>query len=121
MKKVKEILYEKFDSETDPVKDMGIGKISFGDEFWERYKEPERKLYNEWKQFMDQFKGKWIKGTFNKYDKTKPGDAKYRPDRVEAEIRMIELTMNEDGILNIETSLGTYCILSEEKYTIKDQ
>jgi hypothetical protein len=29
--------------------------------------------------------------------------------------------MNEDGILNIETSLGTYCILSEEKYTIKDQ
>lgn len=117
MKKVKEILYEKFEDRSDPVKDMGIGKISFGEEFQERYKVPQIQLYKEWEKFIKQFKGKWICGKFHLYEHK--GD--YSGKIVEAEVKVTKITMNDDGILNLECEGNrTYCIKPNEKYTIKD-
>lgn len=117
MKKVREILYEKFDTESDPIKDMGVGRISFGEEFQERYKTPQTQLYKKWIKFINQFKGKWICGNFHLYEHK--GD--YSGKMVYAEVKFTKITMNDDGILNLETADNrTYCIKPEEKYMIKD-
>jgi len=115
MKKVREILYEKFDKDSDPIRDLGVGGVVFGDQFHEIYFVPERQLYHKWLNFINQYKGKWICGRFNFYEK-----GKYDAVSKTAEVKMNRIVTNEDGILNLETEIGTYCILAEEKYTIKD-
>jgi hypothetical protein len=112
-----QLIYEKFEQESDPIKDLGVGGVIFSDEFEERYKKPERELYLKWYEFMYQFVDKWICGEFNHYPKRK-----YNPERKYAEVLFQKLTMDRDGILNLETtSNGTYCIIEGEKYTIKEK
>jgi len=117
MKLVKEILYEKFTDKSDPIKNMGIGKINFKDEFHTQYFEPANKLYKKWKSFINQFKGKWICGNFWVYEHK--GD--YHGKKVHAEVKFTKITMNNEGVLNLETEPNrTYCMLDDESYEIKE-
>jgi len=62
MKKVRELLYEKFNDKTDAVHDMGIGGIQTGvirAQLKREYRE------NFIKTFTDLFVGKNVTGTFN--------------------------------------------------------
>jgi hypothetical protein len=108
---------EKFTEKSDPVTDMGIGKINFKDEFHDQYFVAERKLYKKWQDFVNQFKGKWIIGKFHVYEHR--GD--YEGKIVHAEVKFTNIDMNNEGVLNLKTSDNrTYCMLDNEEYTIKD-
>lgn len=109
-------VFEKFNDTSDPVKDMGVGGVVFSDEFEEIYKIPERELYKKWYAFMYQYLDKWIIGEFNHYD-----SGQYHPVKKYAEVFFTKLTTNTDGIINLETSNGTYCMIPGEKYIIKDK
>jgi hypothetical protein len=63
-------IYEKFEENSDPIHDLGIGGIVLNDEFQIMY----RKFYNEWKKYLTniQFIGKKIKGEFKKNNLCKP-------------------------------------------------
>lgn len=64
MKRVKEILYEKFEEQSDPIKDMGIGGISFGKL---RYK-MKQTFKDMWKSRLDELLlGRTISGKLNEY------------------------------------------------------
>jgi len=58
-------IYEKFEDESDPIKDMGIGAISFGKK-WKalkkKYKGDENLLWKNWKEYLHSFVGKTIEG-----------------------------------------------------------
>ena len=58
MKLVKEILYEKFTEDSDPIADMGIGKIIFDDTYKEIFKTPNEK----WNKFAKSLLGKTVEG-----------------------------------------------------------
>lgn len=62
MKLVKEILYEKFESDTDPIADLGIGGVAFGVLRYEM-KEEFTKMFND--KILDLLLGKTITGTMN--------------------------------------------------------
>lgn len=55
------LIYEKFEENSDPIKDMGIGKIDF-DEAWREIMSPAEM---EWDQYVSQFVDKTISGTFS--------------------------------------------------------
>lgn len=114
------LVTEKFNEKSDPIEDMGIGKIDFKDEFIRQYKNPERKLYKKWEEFMNQFKGKWIEGNFERYGAL--NKISYHGERVKAKVKFTKITMNNEGVLNLEVEGGiTYCILKGESYKIKDK
>jgi len=117
MKKVKEILYEKFESESDPIKDMNIGGINFFDEYIERYKQQENRLFAQWQEFVIQtIKGKWIEGVMDKYV-----SAHYTPQRVHIKIPVREVLMDKNGLINIRTDFADYHLLPNERYKITDK
>jgi len=62
MKLVREILYEKFDSKSDPVQDMGIGGIQTGKIRYELHQEYRKKFI---KTFSDLLLNKTVTGSFN--------------------------------------------------------
>jgi len=111
-----QFIYEKFNDETDPIKDIGIGGIVFSEEFQKIYKIRERKLYRKWSKFISQYKNKWIEGEFYYYPKEV-----YNYERKHAEILLDTYILNTDGIINLETFNGTYCIIPGERYIIKDK
>jgi len=73
MKRVKEILYEKFNDKSDPVRDMGIGGINPG-----RIRSTLKKEYREKfvKTFKDALLNKNVTGTFNQTLVVKDGSIK---------------------------------------------
>lgn len=60
MKVVREILYEKFEEKSDPVSDMGIGKIK-PDDIYNEFVSPGIK---KWQEFVKSLAGKTITGKF---------------------------------------------------------
>jgi len=60
MKLVREILYEKFTQEGDPVHDMGIGKIKIKDV----YNEIMVPAQDKWNDFVNDLVGKEVTGRF---------------------------------------------------------
>jgi hypothetical protein len=121
MKIVREHINEKFTEKSDPIEDMGIEKINFKEEFNKQYFIPERKIYNKWEEFINQFKGKIIVGKFAKYI-----PKVYEPTMEYAEVKFEKITMNVEGILNLEVDGGTrfggstYCMVEGESYQIKE-
>jgi hypothetical protein len=116
MKLVKEHINEKFTLDSDPIKDLGIGKINFRDEFDKQYFEPSIKLFRKWEKYVDQFRGKTICGIFNVYDFR--GD--YSGKKGYAEVEFTSITLDREGTMNLETpDHSTYCILDSESYIIK--
>jgi|ADurb_Oil_02_Slu_FD_contig_21_2642281_length_542_multi_3_in_0_out_0_1 hypothetical protein len=116
MKVVREHINEKFTEKSDPVKDMGIGKINFKEEFLQQYLIPATSLYEEWQDYVYQFKGKWIIGKFHLYEHK--GD--YNGKIVHAEVKFTQIDMNNEGVLNLKTSDNrTYCMLEGESYEIR--
>lgn len=120
MKLVREHINEKFSEKSDPIQDMGIGKINFREEFAKKYKIPETKLYDEWRKWVYQFKGMWIEGTFHRYGAL--NKVEYEPEPVHAKVKFTAITMNNEGILNLQVEGGiTYCIIKGESYQISDK
>jgi len=118
MKKVKEILYEKFEKESDPIKDMDIGGIDFYDEYIERYKQEENRLYKEWQEFvMQTIQGKWVSGVMDRYER-----GKYTAKKItNASILAKKIVVGRDGLINLETDFATYHLLPSERYKISDK
>ena len=107
------IVNEKFNQESDPVKDMGIVRICFGDAF-ERIVGPAAK---EWYAFIKQLEGKRISGSMLIKVEGSHED-------VDAEILVHKVRLGLDSevtILTKDTGWGcrTYVLKSTEKYTIK--
>ena len=119
MKIVRENINEKFTEKSDPIKDIGIGKINFKDEFHTQYFKPANELYKKWQEYVNQFKGLWICGKFHRYAYT--GD--YEGKIVYAEVKFTKITMNNEGVLNLENDQTryTYCMMDNETYEIKDK
>lgn len=110
-------IYEKFTEISDPINDMGIGKINFKEEFHKQYYSHVLVLYNKWVDFVQQFKGKWIIGKFHLYEHKKDYSGKF----VNAEVKFTSIVMNEHGVLNLITDDNrTYCMLDGEEYIIKE-
>jgi len=117
VKRIRENINEKFAEKSDPVKDMGIGKINFKDEFHKQYFIPASALYEDWFDYVNQFKGKWIIGKFHLYEYR--GD--YSGKIVHAEVKFTQIDMNNEGVLDLKTSDNrTYCMLDDESYIIKE-
>lgn len=116
-------LFEKFEEESDPVKDMKIGGVVFMNEYLE-YKKEESKIWRKWVEFVHAFKGKRICGNFKVYyPLDTPGRSDYIGYYEYAEpIMGHDIDMNrEEGLININTEDGkTYHIILDEKYIIKD-
>ena len=116
MKLVKEILYEKFEQESDPIKDMNIGGIDFYDEYIERYKQEENRLYTEWQEFVMQFKDKWFEGEMDRYAR-----GNYNATKTHAKVLAKEIIMDRHGLINLKTDFATYHLLPTERYKITDK
>jgi len=135
MKKVKEILYEKFEQDSDPIKDMNIGGIDFYDEYMERYKQEENRLYTEWVGFVtNTIQGKWVSGVMDKYARgsvgiqgtsgiqgTQSPFGRYSAERVQHKVLAKNIVMDRSGLINLETDFATYHLLPTERYKISDE
>ena len=122
MKRVKEILYEKFSDKSDPVRDMGIGGINTG-----RMRSALKNEYrrNFVKAFDDALMNKTVTGTFNQIlilkdngFKTGKGWGKYtiHIDRIS------QFDENSDG-LNVfdDTEKASYIIpYADEKIFVEE-
>jgi hypothetical protein len=117
MKIVREHINEKFSEKSDPVKDLSVGGVVFGKEFDRIYKNVEDKLYDQWVDFVHSFKGKWLEGRMARYD---PG--KYDAKVTKAKILVKNITMNREGLINLEVEGGfTFHLFPDEKYIISNE
>lgn len=108
MKLVKENLNERFKEDSDPVTDLGIGKINFEKKYFEVYKTEERKLYKRWRDYCEQFNGKSISGSFH----TITG-------RKTTTIEIVEAEALNDGTVRFRSKDGdVYLSVVDETYKI---
>jgi len=124
-------VFEKFTEDSDPITDMGIGKINFKKEFNKQYLIPANKIFEKWVEYIDEFKGKKISGIFEFYPrgsysvKKKYGEVSFDSvvlDHKEM-LKMRDnhekyITLTNDGTINIGSPEGTYCVIEGESYKI---
>ena len=61
-------IYEKFDQNSDPIHDMGIGKLNLSEDFDTIYRDVKKKAAQEWVDFLKKsLVGKTFKGNFYYY------------------------------------------------------
>jgi hypothetical protein len=119
MKLVREHIFEKFSESGDPIKEMGIGRIKFGEIYDELM--PDRE--DEWKEIVRNLVGKIVTGKMTLNTFSGGGTSAILNTNLFREIRiLVEQAQSTlpSGDIMIRGKSGQDFILSrEEEYTIE--
>jgi hypothetical protein len=128
MKLVREHINEKFTEESDPIHDMGIGKIKFED-IYNTLQPPN--IQEKWKKFVYDLKGRTIIGRMGPTGFTKDATGAYIGGGITSRSGVFELPIlkvkvaqsqpiYEPGNIMIKDDKGNnYVLIYNEEYIIK--
>lgn len=98
-------IYEKFEQESDPVHDMGIGRLNLSEDFDTIYREVKKKAAQEWVDFLKKsLVGKTFKGNFYYYHTSTNTYYSYRSSWWAVKEMTIKVVGIEEDINNINES-----------------
>jgi hypothetical protein len=112
VKLVQEYLYEKFTEKSDPVHDMGIGKVSFA----VLYSEMVGPALDKWNKFLKSLIGKTISGNMEVFDVIRG------TIRIKGKVKIVGAEPTDEvwGNVNIIDEKGNHYILDgDEDYIIE--
>lgn len=102
-------IYEKFEQESDPIHDMGIGRLNLSDDFDTIYGNVKKKAAQEWIDFLKKtLVGKTFKGEFFVYINNRYGYGRHNgwwsPKKITIRVVSIEEDINNIGesVINIK-------------------